>query len=120
MILVGNLILEGELLLDGQLIGDDFSTTNDFSYKKVESSEILKIPQSRQMIVDGNFIVEGVVLLEGSLSIINDSDTTDQLTPYFIQSARRYSIKSGYEFFLATNLLNEGTMINEGRLVVGG
>jgi len=120
MLLVGNLIVEGTFIVDGQMIDDEFVDEENFSHKRIFENRKVKVPSGQQMIVDGNMIVEGSLILEGSLSVINDEENQDTLTPYIIDFGKVYKIKSRREFFLATQLYNEGSLINEGRMVIGG
>lgn len=119
MIVAGELFVEGELNLNGYIVFSDLVDTDtdslNFSFK--ESETPFSIPNKQEMILTSEFIVNAELNNQGTMSLILTS--YDEFLPKWnVLDNDILLIKSGREMSLHGELVVDGEIQVQGRLIV--
>ena len=116
MIVDADLIIENELQIDGYCLLEEVGNVINFSFKEIVTS--LAIPAHQQMIADGELLLDNDLILEGEVSILTGID--DEFVPWYeIPTGKVINIKQYREYFISDDIILDGVIEVEGRLVIG-
>jgi hypothetical protein len=102
---------------------EEFIHEENFSYKKIVSSNQVKIRSNEQMIVCGDLEIQGQLNLHGELALISsaidENNEDDYLPPFKINAGEVYKISNNRIMFLPRSLINFGLINLQGELALG-